>query len=161
MTRGLAVLALLTLLAGCVSTGAPTVTKTNAAPLPLADPFHPAAARGGPATELSAPKALADVVVGQPGFAEPNVAPAFDGHTVYVGNPGSTWRSTDRGKSWTHPKNDGIEGGGDADIAVDANGTLYYLGLGGKEGRKVPLLTSRDGGDLWSKAVDLSAGSGV
>ena len=102
MTRGLAVLALLTLLAGCVSTGAPTLTKTNAAPLPLADPFHPAAARGGPATELSAPKALADVVVGQPGFAEPNVAPAFDGHTVYVGNPGSTWRSTDRGKSWTH-----------------------------------------------------------
>src|SRR5581483_3320319 len=70
------------------------------------------------------------------------------------------WRSDDGGKTWQHPGNAGLEGGGDGDVAVDRNGTVYYLGLLGKEGRTIPFLASHDRGETWSKAVDLAEGGG-
>ncbi|MEA3201199.1 MAG: hypothetical protein QOE90_2627 [Thermoplasmata archaeon] len=149
--------ALLILVAGCaapaatVPTPAPTVTKAS-------DPFHPA--NGSAVADLAAPRPAPDVLVATPGFAEPNVAAAYDGRTLYVGNPGGVWRSDDAGKTWAAPKNANLEGGGDGDIAVDANGTVYYLGLLGKEGRTIPFMRSADQGDTWTDIKDVAAGSG-
>jgi hypothetical protein len=146
----------LLLVAGCVGQPAPTVTRTAAAPAKAADPFHPAS--GSASGELVAPRTALDSVVAQPGFAEPNVATSYDGKTLYVGNPGAVWRSEDGGKSWKATAK--VSGGGDGDIATDAAGNLYYLGLGGNDG-PVPFMVSHDKGDSWSKPVDLSHKSGV
>jgi hypothetical protein len=103
------------------------------------------------------------------GGAEPNIAVAPDG-TLYVSSPLSVWRSGDHGKSWTKTASRGLEGGGDGDIAVGPGGTLYWLGLGGGSLTgdlmgaappvRIPFQLSRDGGESWSKAVDLSNGTG-
>lgn len=156
--RALAVLVLLAVLAaGCAQPGA---TKEVPAP-PAAkamDPFHPA--NGTLAGALAPPRPEPEVKVAQPGFAEPNIAAAYDGRTLYIGNPGGVWRSDDSGKTWVQPKNTNLEGGGDGDVAVDRNGTVYYLGLNGKEGRTIPFLRSTDGGETWSPAVDVADKTG-
>jgi hypothetical protein len=156
--RGVFLLITLAVLAaGCA---VPAATPPAPAPGPAApiDIFHPRVAAG--ASELATPKPLPDVLVDTPGFAEPNIAATFDGATLYIANPGDVWRSDDAGKSWTHPANTGLEGGGDGDVAVDANGTVYYLGLGGKDGRDIPFLRSTNKGESWSPALDVSAGTG-
>src|SRR5581483_2922899 len=151
------ILLLALLLAGCAQPAA-TKAPSAAPPAPAGDPFHPRQASGS--ADLKPPAAQPDVPVATPGFAEPNVAAGYDGKTLYVGNPGDVWRSDDGGKTWQHPGNAGLEGGGDGDVAVDRNGTVYYLGLLGKEGRTIPFLASHDRGETWSKAVDLAEGGG-
>jgi len=159
MRAPLAVAFALLVLAGCLSQPAPAVTKTATANAKPSDPFHPAT--GSAAGELVAPKTALDSLVAQPGFAEPNVASSYDGKTLYVGNPGGVWRSEDAGKTWKATAK--VLGGGDGDIATDASGAVYYLGLGGapKDGGPVPFLASHDKGASWSKPVDLSNGTGV
>ncbi|MHB8586524.1 MAG: sialidase family protein [Thermoplasmatota archaeon] len=164
MFRSLALLGAALLVAGCLQNAAvsPASTATaiqNSEMRMALDPFHPT--NGSTASATTPLKALPDVLVAQPGYAEPNIAAGYDGHTIYVGNPGGVWRSGDGGKTWKSPANRGIEGGGDGSIAVDGNGTVYYLGLFGKDNRTIPFMTSHDGAESWSPAVDLAAGSGV
>jgi len=137
-------------LAGCAGTSTTTTTMAStssatSAPLP---------------TDLKAPTLLPDVVVGSPGGgAEPNIAQAPDG-TIYASSPLSIWKSTDHGKTWTACAAKNLEGGGDGDLAVDGNGTVYWLGLLGNSGRAVPFQRSTDGCAAFSPAVDVSDGSG-
>lgn len=103
--------------------------------------------------------ALAEVLVAdRSGGAEPNLAVAPDG-TLYVANPGELWRSDDGGATWTAVGVGQLDGGGDGDIAIDAAGNVYWLGLFGDAG-SIPFQVSHDRGDSWSKAIDLSNGTG-
>jgi len=137
----------LTAFAGC--TGPATTTTSSAtsdAPLP-------------PATvTLAELKAMAPVLLGN-GVGEPSIA-AGPNHTLYVADPFMTiWRSTDDGKSWHQMGSKGMKGGGDGDLAVDAQGTIHWLGLGGSDA-PIPYQQSTDGGDSFGGATDVSEGKG-
>lgn len=139
--------------------GAAALTGCAEAPLVPASVGDPAELLDAPRPELVVPVPLPPVLVGDPGGgAEPNIAVAPDG-TLFVASPLAVWRSADHGATWTQAKAKGLTGGGDGDIAFDANGTLYWLGLGGEDG-PIPFQTSTDGGETWSKAVDVSDGTG-
>lgn len=104
-------------------------------------PAHGAA----PARAFSAPRAIDTIAADATG--EPSIAVAPDG-TEYVvapdgpgarvpnrpgglGGGGSlVWRSLDRGRSWSFLGSyDVPTGGGDTDVAVAPNGTIYASGL--------------------------------
>lgn len=131
--------------AGCTSSppAAATPSPTASAPIVLA-----------PVGKLTV---ASDVLVAEPGFAEPNIEAAPDGSALYIANPGQVWRSVDGGASWTEGSSP--DGGGDGDITVGPDGRLHYLGLFGDAGA-IPYSVSDDGGASWSKAVDLSGGTG-
>lgn len=93
---------------------------------------------------------------GDPTFAKTLVASAQSGEpglavdkrttpwTIWVTDPtvgSSTWRSTDGGASFT-PGPVTHMAGGDSDIALDANGTLYITDLQGKTTLKTDLAVS-------------------
>lgn len=154
MRRVVLLLVIAALLAGCAQP-APAVTENEVPTIVKADPFHPSV---GAATELSMPTVAFDVLLDQPGFAEPNIAAAYDGSTLYIANPGRVYRSDDAGKTWN--KGTSVDGGGDGDISVDENGTVYYLGLFGPDNKNIPFSKSYDKGETWTESVDVSAGSG-
>jgi hypothetical protein len=163
------VLAIL-LLSGCsgktATTTAPSVS--TAAPAPGLVPRESAAE---PRPSLLDPKALQPVLVakttqgipfvpgmggGGPGAAEPNLAVGPDG-AFYASNPCAVWRSDDQGKTWKETAHEGQTGCGDGDIALDASGRLYWLGLGGG----IPFQVSTDRGESFTKSVDISNKTGA
>ncbi|MFA5943658.1 MAG: sialidase family protein [Candidatus Thermoplasmatota archaeon] len=144
----LAALVMVAALAGCAASppsDGPSDSTTETSP-PLAE------------TALGS-LALPEVLVSdRMGGAEPNLAVAADG-TLYVSNPGELWRSDDDGASWNEVGAGLLDGGGDGDIALDAAGNVYWLGLFGSSG-SIPFQVSHDRGATWSKAVDVSDGTG-
>ena len=128
--------------AGCVQ--GPVTSPTTTAP-PTEEPTVPPAPGPitlGPLVELgSAP-------------GEPNVAVAADG-TIHVVSITTLWSSTDGGATYTQQSRADLHGGGDGDLAIDGDGTLHYLGLGGQDG-PIPYQRSTDGGETFSDAIDLS-----
>jgi hypothetical protein len=126
---------------------------------------------------LAPPEFRAPVALGWDGTAaEPAIVVAPDG-TIYVAAAPRLWRSTDGGGSFealgeascvrvgstclpgsefTRAPLDGF--GGDADLAVDANGTLYFVGLYGESGT-LPFQLSRDRGSTWTPPIDLAEGN--
>ncbi len=112
--------------------------------------------------------------------AEPNVA--VDAHgVVYVSSPIALWKSLDGGATFqqlgdpacrkvyfeeipsgTCPpgyetRRPPLEGGGDGDLATDATGKLYWVGLGGSDW-SVPFQTSSDHGETWTEPIDVADG---
>src|SRR5581483_6678319 len=158
------------LVPGCVQQETPASTaSTSASAAPDVRP------------ELKDLKVLPDVKLGVAQIgAEPNIAAAPDG-TLYVTTPLYLWRSDDSGKSWKalgsdacdtgliptplgcppgfEKKDPGLDGGGDGDIAIDANGSIYWAGLSGSSG-PIPFQASTDKGVTWTKPVDLSNKTG-
>lgn len=140
------------LAAGCTQPKMAETTATTSATTAAANMTTPA---------LGTLKAAPTVLVGPSGGgAEPNIAVAPDG-ALYISSPLSFWRSSDGGKTWVATAARGAEGGSDGDIAVGPDGTLFWLGLFGKSGRAVPFQASRDGGESFSSAVDVSATTGA
>jgi len=133
--------------AGCTGPATTTTTtSTTSAPTPEA-----------PAVLMDL-KAMAPVLLGN-GVGEPSIA-AGPNHTLYVADPFMTiWRSQDDGKTWHQMASKGMQGGGDGDLSVDADGTIHWLGLGGSDA-PIPYQHSTDGGASFGKATDLSDGKG-
>lgn len=89
--------------------------------------------------------------------AEPSILVTKEG-VVFVAAAPHLWRSLDRGASFEEIDSSALDAfDGDVDLAADANGTLYYVGLD-QDGRSVPFQVSRDLGATWSKAYDVSEG---
>lgn len=104
---------------------------------------------------------------------EPSIWAHTDG-TLYVSYPGCltgkncengpVWRSNDEGASWTYlndPTNgrlgkDMHRANGDAEVTVDANGTVYTSDLGGG----IQVFRSRDQGTTWEWTSDVVKGAG-
>lgn len=100
------------------------------------------------------------------GFAEPSIEVAPDG-TIYVSAPGDrtvtgadtpvrgdrVWRSDDGGKTFARlPSPDPGTGGGDSDLAVAPDGTVFHSGLAAYApigGQCVSLAMSKDKGQTW------------
>lgn len=163
----LAIIGVALLLAGCTAPAATLPSATNGlaaervrldAPTNVA--FLPAIILG--ATELG---------------AEPSIAAGPDG-TLYVTTPLAMWRSDDNGTTWTDlgakqcflgvpaptcpgletsAAPTGLEGGGDADVWVTKDNRVHWLGLG----NGIPYQYSDDRGVTWSKAFDVSNGTGA
>lgn len=158
-------LLLLPLLAGC-----------------LGEPATPAATAGPGADlaerpEVALPTFLPPIELGTvPLGAEPSVAVGQDG-VVYVVTPLSLWRSEDHARTFApvgpavcmeplppqlpcppgfEQHNPGLVGGGDASLAVAADGTVWWAGLGGGHG--IPVQSSRDLGESWSEVFDAAEG---
>lgn len=127
-----------------------------------------------------APVELGTLLGGVPVGAEPGLAIAPDG-TVYVTTPAVAWRSDDLGYTYhglgasrcpnqspiirqqtgvcLFPQFDaGLQGPGDASMAVAANGTVWWAGLFGFTA-SVPVQYSNDKGDHWSAPFDAAAGT--
>ena len=166
-TLPVAAFAALLLLAGC---------STPASTMAPADSAHAGAPDASSAARLtaSAPTFLPPVDLGTVlAGAEPSVAIAPDG-TAYVETPLALWRSDDGGKSFqqmgakgctapgpTCPPgletyDPGLVGGGDGSLAVTADGTVQWAGLG----TGIPYQRSTDRGASWSRDVDVSDGTG-
>lgn len=167
LPAALAAVALL-LLAGCSS---PAETPSDTDPSPSATAPLPAT--------LAAPTRLPPVQLGA-GAGEPNIAVGPDG-TIYVtpidhvyrsrdggrtfealGEPGCVFPYGLRGTPCPPGKEDTIaatDGHGDGDIALDGRGRLHWLGLFGDAG-PIPYQWSDDGGETWSKPVDVSNATG-
>lgn len=89
-------------------------------------------------------------------FAEPSIAAALDG-TLYVAAPGtSVWRSRDRGATWTRVA-DTLGTGGDADIAVDADGIVYGSDLNSQ----APVSVSTDGAESFAYKTETNDGGNL
>jgi len=92
---------------------------------------------------------------------EPMVAEHPNG-TLFVSGYGglrpNLWRSGDRGATWTRvgvgTEAQGAIGNSDVDLAVAADGTLYYLNMlydrSASEGRQIAIGVSRDVGATWA-----------
>lgn len=156
-----ATLILALVLAGCA---APAEVPAAAVEPAAAPDLRPAVE---PPTFLP-PLELGTVTIG----AEPSVAVAPDG-TVYVTTPLALWRSDDMGRTYTQlgepacplgapacpgfeRRNPGLVGGGDASLSITKDGTVHWAGLG--DG--IPYQRSTDKGETWSKAFDVSEGTG-
>lgn len=166
--RAFAALALL-VLAGCASPSTSDDPAGDQAGDPLgADPLDVAARPVASVPEFLPPVDLGSLTLG----AEPSVAIAPDG-TVYVTTPLALWRSDDGGKSFQpmgeplcpagipacpglEEYDPGLVGGGDASLAVTADGTVHWAGLGGG----IPYQRSTDRGETWSDDMDVSNGTG-
>lgn len=168
-------LAILTLVvalaaAGCVKT-ADTQEPAEAASVSLAE--RPA---------LVAPEWLAQIELGTvAGGAEPSIAVAPDG-AVYVTTPLALWRSDDGGATYEwlgspycatpvvgslpvdppacpiEERDAGMQGGGDADLAITPDGRLHWLGLVAQDA-PIPYQFSDDRGATWSDVEDLADGN--
>lgn len=88
---------------------------------------------------------------------------------VFVVAPGEgVWRSTDAGVTFakTAEPYDDVDTGGDASLAMDANGVLYLSGLLSSTqtlSTTIPMQVSLDGGLTWTRKLELvpNAGTGV
>lgn len=168
--RAFAAVLLIALLAGCSTPPAhPAATpETVDSPAPPIDPAAPRPAVQAPT--FLPPVDLGTIELG----AEPSVAVAPDG-TVYVTTPLALWRSDDAGQTFKAigeagcagglplPSCPGLEeyspglvGGGDGSMAVTADGTVHWAGLG----TGIPYQRSVDKGATWSKDADVSDGTG-
>ncbi len=154
------------------STAAPTSSSLDEA-LGGSSGSHPA--RELPTT-LEAPTVRPELKLG-PGSGEPSIAVAPDG-TIYVSAIEQLYRSRDGGASFVSVGAPGCtfpfgiqgtpcppgqetvtattDGHGDGDVVVDGAGRLHWLGLG----TGIPYQVSDDGGATWSKAADVSNGTG-
>jgi hypothetical protein len=132
------------LLAGCVTTSAPAATT-------------------GPATH-TAPPALVAPTWREPVLlsdeqavgGEPNVVATSADH-VFAFVSDHLFRSVDGGATFQKVgvKLDGGEG--DADLAADDHGDVFFAGLYG-DGTSIPFQVSHDDGLTWSAPFDLAAG---
>lgn len=146
MTTRIAVPAILVLLlAGCASPEVAPAATQEGAP----------AARELPA-ELVAPTLLPLAFLGM-GSGEPNVATGLDG-TVYVSAINDVYRSDDGGATFELVKA-GLDGGGDGDLVVLADGSVHWLGLFAQDA-PIPYVRSTDRGETWSETLDLSNATG-
>lgn len=156
--------------AGCLNaTNAPEGAETAAAALAS----RPA---------LVAPEWLPSVHLGTvAGGAEPSIAVAPDG-AVYITTPLNLWRSEDGGATYewlgtpycanllpvgglpdppacvVEERDPGMQGGGDADLAITPDGRLHWLGLFAADA-PIPYQFSDDRGASWSEVVDLADGN--
>lgn len=160
LAAAVALLALTGALAGCVAPGSVGVQDDDR-PLParLLDGL-PVVRDLLPQPPVFGPEVLVDVELGG---SEPSLVVDPDGRVFVaaptglgnaaVGLSGQFWRSTDGGASFEHLEGLGALGlygpsigGGDSDIAADAQGNLYAIDLWlGNTG----FLTSQDHGDAW------------
>jgi hypothetical protein len=153
----------LPLLAGCL------------APAPAADPLTPQDLAALPRPEVAVPSFLAPIRLGLVGTgAEPSVGVGADG-TVYVTTPLALWRSDDAGRTYQaigeascprglpacpglETRQPGMQGGGDAAIAVTQDGRAHWLGLFAADA-SIPYQVSADRGATWSEPLDLANGN--
>jgi hypothetical protein len=159
---------------GCVGSNAPAVTKTSTAGAPARTSVLSGATL--PAGDLTAPtfKLVGAIAKGGPAYGdgEPSIASSLNG-TLYASFPGCdrdtgpgfilptksncpvapVYRSADGGATWKRLNaddgtlaKDGKPANGDADVTVDAAGTVYVSNLGnGIEAQR-----SEDGGATWT-----------
>ncbi|HEV8360494.1 MAG TPA: sialidase family protein [Candidatus Thermoplasmatota archaeon] len=160
------VMAVTAALAGCVGPGSESLQDALAAGLA---PILPAV--GQPPAKFSP----AIVVDADLGGTEPSLVVDHEGRILVAAPTGLTpnsadhrfsgqfWRSEDNGNTFEHLEGLGLAGlygpsigGGDSDIAADAQGNLYAidLWLG-----NVGLLTSQDHGDTWLRGAPLTFAS--
>lgn len=124
-------LALALLAAGCVSAPPPSGEPT---------PEPPAGAASAPFTE---PVTVAE------GTAEPGVLIGPDG-TVWVHAPGGLWRLAPNATEFEPVDfSPGVVVGGDADLAIASDGTMYYTDL--EELVAISVFTSHDNGETWTE----------
>ncbi len=163
-----AALAVLLLLSGCSKPAETTPSSSQEPTTPLGPGLVAKESANEARPDLAEPTVRPMVLVAKtglvggqvmgangPGAAEPNLAVGPDG-AFYASNPCQVWRSTDNGTTWKESKHQGQTGCGDGDIALDGAGNLYWLGLGGG----IPFQVSRDAGESFSDAVDISNGTG-
>lgn len=130
-----------------------------------------------PRPDLVEPSFMEPVQLGHSGpSAEPTIV-AGPGAMVYVEEIGHLWRSADGGRTF-EPVGDhwcafvpdapvcppgfdlhdaGLQGTGDGDLAADADGTLYWVGMFNDE-MDVPFQVSTDRGETWSEPAGLANG---
>lgn len=146
-----------------------------AAPPPAASPVAQQDLAALPRPDLLDPVFLAPVELGiVESGAEPSVAVAPDG-TVYVTTPLALWRSDDGGRTYQalgtpacpggvpvcpgfETAEPGMQGGGDAALAVTSDGRVHWLGLFAPDA-PIPYQVSADRGVTWSKPLDLAYGN--
>ncbi|HET6403835.1 MAG TPA: sialidase family protein [Candidatus Thermoplasmatota archaeon] len=143
--RPLAVVLFL-LVAGCAA-DAPAAERDAAAP----------ERAGAAAVPLVAPTYREPVRLGlvDHSGAEPTIL--VTPRVVLVAAAPHLWRSLDGGATFEELDASALEGfHGDVDLAADARGTIYYLGL--DQGRSTPFQRSTDDGLTWSAPTDLADG---
>jgi hypothetical protein len=112
------------------------------------------------------------------GASEPNIRASAEDH-VFVTTTGThLWRSADGGATFeavgepgcllmlpiadcppgAKTRRSGLEGGGDGSLALDAQGTLFWAGLFGRND-SIPFQRSTDDGLTWTKPFDLADGN--
>lgn len=130
------------MLAACHSSEGPAPSRPPELPIePPPVPVVPAPVAPGflPPVDVGAR-------VGEPGFRV-----AKDG-TIWVHAPGGLWKSTDNGESFeevTAALGPGPVFGGDADLAIGRNGSLYYTDLEGLV--YISVFRSHDNGVTWQE----------
>jgi hypothetical protein len=130
-------------LVGCVAPAA--TVPPPAAPSPAAPP---------PA--LVAPTFREPVLLGSIGplGGEPSIATS-GADRVFAFVAGHLWRSVDGGATFAASNVTFPEGAGDADLATDAKGDVFFVGLDQGDTR-IPFRVSHDDGVTWSGVVDLT-----
>ncbi len=119
---------LVLLLAGCSKQGSPDETPGVVPPTPDSLTFLD-------------PVAVTGASVGEPGILLQN-------GTLWVHAPGGLWKSTDGGLTWTDATpTGGVILGGDADLAIGADGSLYWTDL--LNLASISVFSSHDGGASW------------
>lgn len=108
-----------------------------------------------PTTRLGVVSFLPPVKVG--GGVEPGLRLAGNG-TIYVHVPGDLFKSTDNGANWTSLSAElnaalAVQGG-DADLAIGKDGSLYYTDL--ESLAAISVYTSHDKGATWTANADAS-----
>lgn len=161
------------LVAGCIGSPAPEDVQAESIAVPELPGARP---------EVKVPVIDPLILLESLGGTEPTLRANAQDHIFVVTTGTNLWRSLDGGKTFealgeevcTAPvvgpvdtpvcppgrrdKDSGIRGGGDASLALDSHGRLYWLGLAGGMAGSVPFQFSDDEGMTWSDPVDLAEG---
>lgn len=116
----------------------------------------PAPSQAETAAALSQPVDHLDALAREPMIAEHPAGTLFV--TGYGSEQPTLWRSTDRGATWSRVNvgsaPDGAIGNSDVDLAIAADGTIYYVVMSFDrktfEGLGIAMAVSRDAGATWS-----------